>query len=121
MSDLYSNYLDGLDTSVGPQTDGTNLVASAAITPSPADAGGGAPASYTKDVLDLFKYGIGAATSQKNYQNMLDYKRYEATQGGLYAQGRPTVFANSATGGSGSLLVMAALVIGVVILLDHKG
>lgn len=117
----YDNYLDGLDTSVGPQFDGTNLTADAAITPSPADAGGGAPASYTKDILDVFKYGVGAYTSQQNYKNMLDYKRYEATNGGLYAQGRPTVFANAANGGAGSLVVMAAMVIGVVMLLDHKG
>lgn len=106
---------------VGPQSDGTNIPADASITPSPVDAGGGVPASYSKDILDVFKYGVGAYTSQQNYKNMLDYKRYEATQGGLYMQGRPTVFSQAANGGSGSLVILAAIVIGAVVLLQNKG
>lgn len=119
--DPYLNGMDALNTSVGPQTDGTNLMASSAITPAPSDAGGGAPMTYTQDVLDLFKYGVGAYTSQQNYKNMLDYKRYEATQSGLYMQGRPTVFSQSANGGTGNLVILAAIVIGAVVLLQHKG
>lgn len=119
--DPYLSGMDTLDSSVGPQTDGTVMPANASITPTPADAGGGAPASYAKDILDVFKYGVGAYTSQKNYQSMLDYKRYEATNTGLYTQGRPTVFSQSANGGTGNLVILAAIVIGAVVLLQHKG
>ena len=118
---MWEDNITGDYTSVGPQTDGTNLPADASITAAPVDAGGGAPASYSKDILDVFKYGVGAYTSQQNYKNMLDYKRYEATQTGLWAQGRPTVFSQSANGGAGGLVIMAAIVIGAVVLLQNRG
>ena len=64
----------------------------------PVDAGGGVPGSYTAEVLDLFKFGIGAWQANKAQNNLLDYKRYEAINGGLSQQGAPS--ANRVNGGS---------------------
>lgn len=44
--------------SVGPQNDGTNLIAAASMMNNPTDAGGGFPASYGQSVLDVFKFGV---------------------------------------------------------------
>ena len=115
------NITGSYDLGVGPQSDGTSITPGAGIIPSPVDAGGGAPASYSKDVLDLFKVGVGAYSQQKQQSNLLDYKRYEATQMGLWRQGQPALFSNSAQGGTGNLVVLAAIVIGAVVLLQEKG
>ncbi|WP_417284670.1 hypothetical protein [Comamonas sp.] len=74
-------------TDVGPQTDGTVLPSYSATTPAPTDAGGGAPTNYSQTVLDVFKIGVGAWSANAAQQNMLDYRRWEATGGGLYQQG----------------------------------
>lgn len=115
------NITGSYDLAVGPQSDGTSITPNAAITTAPVDAGGGAPGSYSKDVLDLFKFGVGTWSQQKQQANLLDYKRYEATQTGLWRQGQPALFANSAQGGAGNLVILAAIVIGAVVLLQEKG
>lgn len=108
------------DLAVGPQSDGTNTVADASVIPKPVDAGGGAPGLYSKDILDVFKYGVGAWSQAKQQSDMLDYKRYEATQLGLWRQGQPAMFSQSAQGGTGNLVILAAIVIGAVVLLQEK-
>lgn len=106
---------------IGPQSDGTIGTPSAGIQPAPVDAGGGAAGSYRKDVIDIFKYGVGAYSQSKQQSDLLDYKRFEATQLGLFRQGQPALFSNNTNGGVGNLVVLAAIVIGAVVLLQEKG
>ena len=50
-------------------TDSSYVIPGDASLPSqPVDAAGGAPANYGSQILDLFKFGIGAATSLKAQQ-----------------------------------------------------
>lgn len=107
--------------SVGPQSDGTSNAPWASIQVEPIDAGGGAPGSYGKDILDIFKYGVGVWSQNKQQTDLLDYKRFEATQAGLFRQGQPAKFSNSTQGGTGNLVILAAIVIGAVVLLQAKG
>lgn len=106
---------------VGPQSDGTSIAPTAAEMPLPVDAGGGFAGSYGKDILDIFKFGVGAYSQNKQQSDLLDYKRFEATQAGLWRQGQPALFAQSAQGGTGNLVILAAIVIGAVVLLQEKG
>ena len=115
------NITGSYDLAVGPQSDGTSITPGAGIIPAPVDAGGGAPASYSRDILDVFKIGVGAYSQNKQQQNLLDYKRYEATQYGLWRQGQPALFSNSPQGGMGNLVILAAIVIGAVVLLQERG
>lgn len=105
----------------GVQPDGTSITPDAAIMPSPVDSGGGVPGSYGKDILDIFKFGVGAYSQNKQQSDLLDYKRFEATQAGLWRQGQPALFSQSAQGGTGNLVILAAIVIGAVVLLQEKG
>ena len=110
-----------LDSSVGPQLDGTFGTPSSAVQPNPVDAGGGSAGSYRQDILDVFKFGVGAYSQNQQRQDLLDYKRFEATQMGLWRQGQPALFSSSANGGAGNLVILAAIVIGAVVLLQEKG
>ncbi|MFZ3219886.1 MAG: hypothetical protein WA174_07625, partial [Rhodoferax sp.] len=107
---------------IGPQTDGTNLPSPVSIIPQPTDTAGGAPAQYTQQVLDLFKFGIGAVAQNEQTRQMFDYKKFEATNGGLYQQGRSAAMPAAAQGGGTSGLVMMGIgAIVVFALLTHKG
>jgi hypothetical protein len=55
----------------------------------------------------------------QSQNNLLDYKRYEATSGGLYTQGVPAgTVVRTTSGTSGmSIMLMGALVLGAVLLL----
>ena len=109
---------------VGPQTDGTNMPSSTAATiPQPTDTAGGMPADYAQPVLDLFKFGVGQYAATVQQQNVLDYKRYEATNGGLFQQGRSAILPKSAAaaGGTSGLVLMGVAAIVVFALLTHKG
>lgn len=77
--------------SVGPTNDGTyNVPDSAQPNNTPWDAAGGTLGQYsTKDVIGLLRDGIGAWSQNKRNNQFLDYQRYEATQGGVFTQGRP--------------------------------
>jgi hypothetical protein len=113
--------MDSLYSLVGPQSDGTNIPALTGTNLQPTDAGGGAPADYSQSVIDLFKTGIGAWTATQQNQQMLDYKRYEATAAGLAQQGRPisaTVGGTTASISTGSLLTLA--IIGIAVLVAVK-
>lgn len=106
--------------SVGYQNDGTYNTPSAGTTPQPYDTGGGAPQSYSKDIVDMFKFGVGTYAANKNVQANLDYKRFEATGGGLYRQGLPNLFNTGAQGQSSGLMIMAAVLILAVVLINHN-
>jgi hypothetical protein len=109
------------DLAVGPQSDGTSIAPTAAEMPQPVDAGGGFAGTYGKDILDIFKFGVGVYSQDKQRSDLLDYKRFEATQAGLWRQGQPALFARNAQGGNGNVLVLFAIVIGAVVLLQEKG
>lgn len=109
------------DLAVGPQSDGTSISPAAAEMSLPVDAGGGVAGSYGKDILDIFKFGVGVYSQDKQRSDLLDYKRFEATQAGLWRQGQPALFARNAQGGNGNLVILAAIVIGAVVLLQEKG
>lgn len=107
---------------IGPQDDGTLLLSDIALMPQPNDTAGGIPATYPQGILDIFKYGVGVWQQQANQSAILDYKRFEATNGGLYQQGRGAAVPRASSGGGMSSLAM--LGIGAVIvfaLLQHKG
>ncbi len=81
----------------------------------PVDAGGGPPGQYGAAVLDIFRYGLGIWNQQQQQQNMLDYRRWEATQFGAMMQGQPALVAT----GGGQVLggISGAMIIGVIALL----
>lgn len=106
---------------VGPQTDGTSLIAQSAIMAQPADTAGGQPAQYGAGVLDIFKFGIGQLSAVAMQKNALDYKRYEATNGGLYQHGQNASVAAGATGGASNLTVLLIGAAVVFLLLSNKG
>lgn len=121
VSDPYSN--PGF---VGPQSDGTYQVpATVQANNGPVDVGGTPAGSYSGNISDIFKYGLQVLGTVGNYNlasQALDYKRYEATQGGLYVQGRPAGVVTAKTSGlnSGVLLVAGAIVLALV-LIPRKG
>lgn len=101
---------------VGPQSDGTYVQPSASQPNNqPWDTSGNANGNYTKDVLDILKFGVGVAQQQSSQNAFYDYKRFEATNGGIFLQGR---FAGVGPGGMplavnpakrGTLLLLLAL------------
>ena len=117
--DIYSGAGNGTD--VGPQTDGTNILAPTSTIPVPNDAAGGAPAQYTTQVLDLFKFGVGALADYSKTQQLFDYKKFEATNGGLYQQGRSAAMPAAANGGNSGLLLMGVAAVVLFAVLTHKG
>ena len=92
----------------------------AAVTVRPVDAGGGPPAQYGAQVLDIFKYGLGVWNAQQQQQNMLDYRRWEATQFGAMVQGKPAIVATSGGQVLGGISGGMLLVVGVALLLVMK-
>lgn len=105
----------------GPQTDGTWNIPDAATAVIPTDAGGGPPANYSSGVLDFFKFGVGAWQQDQQQQRMIDYKRFEATNGGLYQQGQPAIFNRAAGGGISPNVLLAGGLIVAVVLMTRKG
>lgn len=109
-------------SSVGPQSDGTYGVPSLSLTAQPQDAGGGSPGQYTGQVLDIFKYGVGVLGAAYQNQQMLDYKRYEATGGGVYQQGAAAGVRVTGNGATVGLSTNMLLLIGLgIFLLTKKG
>lgn len=104
-------------SNVGPKSDGTFGIPTSAGAVTPYDAGGGPSANYGAQIMDVFKFGVGVWQQQQNQTAMLDYKRFEATQNGLYQQGKPANLYSSANGGNSNQLIFFALLIGGVILL----
>jgi hypothetical protein len=109
---------------IGPQTDGTNIIANTAVAVTPADTAGGLPADYSQSVLDLFKFGVGTWAESNKTQQLFDYKKFEATQAGLIQQGRtagmyPMTTAAGKNGGGMVWLIGGAVLLAV--LLTRKG
>lgn len=105
----------------GPQTDGTYNIPDLGVQLQPADAGGGLPADYSSGVLDIFKYGVGVWSANQNQQQLLDYKRFEATQNGLHQQGIPATFGVTANGQINPNVWLFGGLIVLAVMLSHKG
>lgn len=99
---------------IGPQQDGTVL--NTAYTPLPVDAGGGTAGSYSQQILDVFKFGVGAWGQNKARQDMLDYRRWEATSTGLTQQGMGTPQGQAAQRGTNGLILIGFMVVGALLL-----
>jgi hypothetical protein len=118
----------GIDTSnqygfsIGPQSDGTYNVPATAIPVTGSDTGG-AGYNYAPGVFNLLNNGLSAFTSIYNNQQNLDYRRYEATQAGLVAQGQAAGQVASAqiSAINSNKMLMILGVIAVVMLAIHKG
>lgn len=113
----YSGGGDALYTGdIGPQNDGTFGTPDAAVKPMPVDAGGGAPANYSSTILDVFKLGVGAWTQTQNTSAMVDLRKWEATNAGLFQQGQ----AAAMYGKPGQIGIMGIAAIGLLVLLLMK-
>lgn len=122
--DLGAYGFEPVDYTVGPTNNGTyNVPSSAQPSNTPWDAAGGTLGQYSaKDVIGLLRDGIGAWSQNKRNNQFLDYQRYEATQGGIYQQGRPNAYPTSAvvTARASGNPVMLILLIGGAMLLLRK-
>lgn len=79
------------DLTVGPTNNGTyNVPAAAQPVNQQWDTGGGTLGQYSGDVFTILSQGIGAWSQYMGNQQLLDYKRFEATQGGVFQQGKST-------------------------------
>lgn len=105
----------------GPQTDGTFVTPDLGLSIAPADAGGGMPADYSTGILDIFKYGVGVWQQNQQQSQLLDYKRFEATQRGLAQQGQPVLFTQGANGQVSPTVWLFGGGILLAALLMHKG
>lgn len=120
--DLSSVGYEMPDWSVGPNNNGTYNVPDTAQTSNrPWDAAGGSLGNYGGDVWQVLSQGVGVWSQYKKNQQFIDYQRYEATQGGVFQQGRPAgsyqtgvaVRANA----QGNPLMLLLLIGGAVLLL----
>jgi len=106
----------------GPLTDGTYSYPDAAQPSNqPWDSGAPATGGYSADVLNLFKFGVNAWSQNKARNDLLDYKRFEATQGGLFRQGAPANLYTTASGATNPAMIWAAVAIVGVLLFTAKG
>jgi len=105
---VYGSLYPFESATVGPQDDGTYSTPWVASKPQPVDVGGGVPGNYGDSVLNLFKYGVDAWAANKQMQNLLDYRRYEATGGGVYQQGRGASVVATRQAGSNTGLILLA-------------
>lgn len=109
--------------SIGPQSDGTYNIPSTGMAIVGASDTGGNGSSYAPGVFNLLNNGLSAFTSIHNNSNLLDYKRFEATQAGLVAQGQYAgQIASASIGASASNRMLMILgVFAVIALAIHKG
>ena len=106
---------------IGPQTDGTYDIPATALQVNDPSNTAGYPSSSDDNLFSILKYGVGAATDVFKFKSGLDYKRFEATQGGLFEQGRTSVLPRIATGGiSTNYILIAAAAVGLFLLLTHR-
>lgn len=97
------------DASVGPQNNGTyEIPVNAQQVNLPQNTAG--YSSVTPDwVGKILSQGIGALTQVKMAQAQIDYRRAEATNGGLFFQGRPAYLARNGAGQVGQPVNLSAL------------
>jgi len=98
---------------IGPQDDGTFNSPATAIMSQPVDAGGGAPANYSGAIMDIFKFGVGVWNQREARQDMIDQRRWEATNAGLFQQGQ----AAAMFGGRGQVGFLGVAAVGLIVLL----
>lgn len=112
--------LDG--SAVGPQSDGTNIVPPTGQAIAGADQAGYG-ASYSPQVFGLLSQGLGAFSNIYQNGQLLDYKKYEATQAGIVAQGQAaSAIASSRINGSQSNRTLLLIgIFAVIALAIHKG
>lgn len=103
----------------GPQTDGTYSYPSAAIQTNDPSNTAGYSASTPAWVGDVLKSGVGVLGQYFQQGQMLDYRRFEATAGGLYRQGYPALLSRNGQAQVNSPLLIA-LILGGVFLLARK-
>jgi hypothetical protein len=126
LADVFGNAdYQGPDWDVGPQNNGTyNIPASAQPVNQQWDSGGGQVGNYGGQILGILQQGIGAWSQNKRNQDFLDYQRYEATAGGVYAQGRPNPVlvpqAQASVSAFGNPIVLLMMVGAAVLLLRGK-
>lgn len=113
----YSGGEDLYTGGVGYQSDGTFSAPNSAVMPQPVDAGGGAPAQYGSQVLDIFKFGVGVWQQNSARQDMIDLRRWEATNAGLYQQGQ----AAAIYGSRGQVGILGIAAVGLILFLALKG
>jgi hypothetical protein len=108
--------------SIGPQGDGTYNVPSTAIPVTGSDTGG-AGYNYAPGVFQLLNNGLGVFGNLYGQSQQLDYKRYEATQAGLIAQGQAAGQVASAqiSAINSNKMLMILGVFAVLALAIHKG
>lgn len=109
-------------SSVGPQSDGTNIVPATGQAITSADQAGYG-ANYAPAVFGLLNNGLSAFTNIYNNSNLLDYKRYEASQAGLVAQGQAATAGQTAllTGAQSNRTLLILGIFAVIALAIHKG
>jgi hypothetical protein len=112
----------GDSSSVGPQPDGTyNYPDAAQPNNQPWDTSGGANGAYNSQVLDVLKYGVGVWQQDQSRKDFYDYKRFEATNGGLFQQGSFAGGLRAMPARNRSLTLAAMVLLGVVVfhMLEH--
>lgn len=114
---------DGWDSPVGPQSNGTyGIPVTAQQRNSPQNTAGWS-SSISQSTADLLKYGIGALGQLGMAKMQVDYARAEATNGGLFYQGRPALLGRNGLGmvSGGMNLSVLLLIAGGAWLLLRKG
>jgi hypothetical protein len=109
------------DGNIGAQTDGTTIIPyEAQPNNRPWDTGGGVLGGYGADVLNVLKFGVGVAAKSYDNRQLLDYKRFEATQGGAFQQGVATNSIAAPVALKLSPLLLVGLLVGGYFLFLHK-
>ncbi|CAG4928285.1 hypothetical protein [Paraburkholderia saeva] len=108
---------------VGPQSDGTYNIPATGMAITGASDTAGSGYNYAPGVFNLLNNGLSALTGIYNTSQTLDYKRYEATQAGLVAQGQAAATVASASIGAvnANKMLLILGVFAVVALAIHKG
>jgi len=109
--------------SIGPQSDGTYNIPATGMAISGASDTGGSGYNYAPGVFNLLNNGLSAFSNIYQTGQQLDYRRYEATQAGLVAQGQAAGMVASAQIGAvnSNKMLMILGVFAVIALAIHKG
>ncbi|CAE6821966.1 hypothetical protein [Paraburkholderia nemoris] len=109
--------------SIGPQSDGTYNIPATGQAISGASDTAGAGYNYAPGVFNLLNNGLSAFTSIYNTGQQIDYKKYEATQAGLVAQGQAagSIASASIMATNSNKMLMILGVFAVIALAIHKG
>lgn len=113
----YSGGEDLYTGGVGYNSDGTFSAPNVAVMPQPVDAGGGMPANYSAQILDIFKFGVGVWQQNEARQDMIDMRRWEATNAGLYQQGQSAAI----YGSRNQVGILGIAAVGLILFIVLKG